>query len=70
MHTQSTRTLSALAFDRGGEYDPGQPLSSTNARSSSASGHALGVGGAASERPAKDLARRTFVATSIRCLHV
>ena len=27
MHTLSTRTLSALAFDRGEEYDPGQPLS-------------------------------------------
>lgn len=25
MHTLSTRTLSALAFDRGEEYDPGQP---------------------------------------------
>jgi hypothetical protein len=27
MHTLSARTLSALAFDRGEEYDPGQPLS-------------------------------------------
>jgi hypothetical protein len=27
MHSLSTRTLSALAFDRGEEYDPGQPLS-------------------------------------------
>jgi hypothetical protein len=27
MHTLSTRTLSALAYDRGEEYDPGQPLS-------------------------------------------
>jgi hypothetical protein len=27
MHTLSTRSLSALAFDRGEEYDPGQPLS-------------------------------------------
>ena len=26
MHTLSTRTLSALAFDRGEEYDPGQPF--------------------------------------------
>lgn len=26
MHSLSTRTLSALAFDRGEEYDPGQPL--------------------------------------------
>jgi len=26
MHTLSTRTLSALAFDRGEEYDPGQPM--------------------------------------------
>ena len=25
MHTLSTRTLSALAYDRGEEYDPGQP---------------------------------------------
>jgi hypothetical protein len=29
MHTLSTRSLSALAFDRGEEYDPGQPLSET-----------------------------------------
>jgi hypothetical protein len=29
MHTLSTRSLSALAFDRGEEYDPGQPLSPT-----------------------------------------
>lgn len=27
MHTLSTRTLSAFAFDRGEEFDPGQPLS-------------------------------------------
>ena len=26
MHTLSTRTLSALAFDRGEEYDPSQPI--------------------------------------------
>jgi hypothetical protein len=26
MHTLSTRTLSALAYDRGEEYDPGQPV--------------------------------------------
>ncbi|HTX07474.1 MAG TPA: hypothetical protein VME22_02620 [Solirubrobacteraceae bacterium] len=26
MHTLSTRTLSALAYDRGEEYDPGQPI--------------------------------------------
>ncbi|MGO9898749.1 MAG: hypothetical protein ACLP0J_03410 [Solirubrobacteraceae bacterium] len=26
MHTLSTRTLSALAFDRGEEYDPGTPV--------------------------------------------
>jgi hypothetical protein len=26
MHTPSTRILSALAYDRGEEYDPGQPL--------------------------------------------
>jgi hypothetical protein len=26
MHTPSTRILSALAFDRGEEYDPGQPV--------------------------------------------
>lgn len=26
MHTLSTRTMSALAFDRGEEYDPGEPL--------------------------------------------
>ena len=25
MHTLSTRTLSALAYDRGEEYDPGEP---------------------------------------------
>ena len=25
MHTPSTRILSALAYDRGEEYDPGQP---------------------------------------------
>ena len=27
MHTPSTRTLSALAYDRGEEFDPGQPPS-------------------------------------------
>jgi hypothetical protein len=26
MHNPSTRTLSALAFDRGQDYDPAQPL--------------------------------------------
>ena len=26
MHTLSTRTLSALAFERGEDYDPGQPV--------------------------------------------
>jgi len=26
MHTPSTRILSALAYDRGEEYDPGQPV--------------------------------------------
>jgi len=26
MHTPSTRTLSALAYDRGEEYDPAQPI--------------------------------------------
>jgi hypothetical protein len=26
MHTLSTRTLSALAYDRGEEYDPAQPI--------------------------------------------
>ena len=26
MHTLSTRVLSALAFDRGEEYDPAQPI--------------------------------------------
>ena len=26
MHTLSTRTLSALAYDRGEEYDPGEPV--------------------------------------------
>jgi len=26
MHTPSTRTLSALAFDRGEDYDPAQPV--------------------------------------------
>jgi len=26
MHTLSTRTLSALAYDRGEEYDPAQPV--------------------------------------------
>jgi hypothetical protein len=26
MHTLSTRTLSALAYDRGEEYDPADPL--------------------------------------------
>ena len=26
MHTLSTRTLSALAYERGEEYDPGQPI--------------------------------------------
>jgi hypothetical protein len=26
MHTLSTRTLSALAYDRGEEYDPGDPI--------------------------------------------
>ena len=26
MHTPSTRALSALAYDRGEEYDPGQPF--------------------------------------------
>ena len=26
MHTLSTRTLSALAFDRGEEYDPAEPV--------------------------------------------
>jgi hypothetical protein len=25
MHTLSTRTMTALAYDRGEEYDPGQP---------------------------------------------
>jgi hypothetical protein len=29
MHTLSTSTLSALAYDRGEEYDPGQPPSPT-----------------------------------------
>ena len=28
MYTVSTRTLSALAYDRGEEYDPGQPIAS------------------------------------------
>jgi hypothetical protein len=28
MHTPSTRILSALAYDRGEEFDPGQPPSS------------------------------------------
>ena len=28
MHTLSTRTLSALAYDRGEEYDPAQPIAS------------------------------------------
>ena len=28
MHTLSTRTLSALAFDRGEEYDPAEPIPS------------------------------------------
>ena len=27
MHTPSTRILSALAYDRGQEYDPGDPIS-------------------------------------------
>ena len=26
MHTLSTRTMSALAYDRGEEYDPAQPI--------------------------------------------
>ena len=26
MHTLSTRTLSALAYDRGEDYDPGEPI--------------------------------------------
>jgi hypothetical protein len=26
MHTLSTRTLSAIAYDRGEEYDPSQPM--------------------------------------------
>jgi hypothetical protein len=26
MHTLSTRTLAALAYDRGEEYDPPQPI--------------------------------------------
>ena len=26
MHTLSTRTLAALAYDRGEEYDPSQPI--------------------------------------------
>jgi hypothetical protein len=29
MHALSTRTLSALAFDRGEEYDPRRPLSAS-----------------------------------------
>jgi hypothetical protein len=29
MHTLSTRTLSALAYDRGEEYDPSQPIAPT-----------------------------------------
>jgi hypothetical protein len=28
MHTLSTRTLAALAYDRGEEYDPADPISS------------------------------------------
>jgi hypothetical protein len=43
MHTPSTRILSALAFDRGEEFDPGQPPSSALVEALSLVEHASAV---------------------------
>ena len=45
MHTPSTRTLSALAYDRGEEYDPGQPPSPALVEALSLVEHAVTVVG-------------------------
>lgn len=45
MHTPSTRILSALAYDRGEEYDPGQPPSPALVEALSLVEHAVTVVG-------------------------
>ena len=45
MHTPSTRMLSALAYDRGEEYDPGLPPSSALVEALSMLEHATAVVG-------------------------
>jgi hypothetical protein len=45
MHTPSTRTLSALAYDRGEEYDPGSPPSPALVEALSLLEHATAVVG-------------------------
>jgi len=46
MHTLSTRTLSALAYDRGEEYDPSQPIATDLLETLSLTEHAVPVIGA------------------------
>jgi len=43
MHTLSTRTLSALAYDRGEEYDPSQPIATDLLETLSLVEHAVPV---------------------------
>ncbi len=45
MHTPSTRILSALAYDRGEEFDPGQPPCPTLVEALSVVEHASAVVG-------------------------
>ena len=62
MHTISMRTLSALAYDRGEEFDPGQPVSAQLVESLSLLDHAwlLPATPSGSSKPAK--ARRSAAA--------
>ena len=54
MHTPSTRILSALAYDRGEEYDPGLPPSSALVEALSLVEHATAVvGGPRTNAPSK-----------------
>jgi hypothetical protein len=43
MHTLSTRTLSALAFDRGEDYDPSEPIAADLLETLSLVEHATAV---------------------------
>jgi hypothetical protein len=43
MNTLSTRTLSALAYDRGDEYDPSQPIAAELLETLSLAEHAVPV---------------------------